>query len=155
MTEKRVQFNQIVKNQLPEYVQNDFPLLGDFLSTYYLGQEYKGGPLDLIQNIDAYIKLSECGEVTKSTILNEVDSNSNDTYLNSYQRTIAVENTDGFPNNWGLIKIDDEIITYASKTDISFVDCVRGFSGITSFTNPSNPFPLHEKSINIINKEIK
>ena len=95
MTEKRVQFNQIVKNQLPEYVQNEFPLLGDFLSQYYLGQEYKGGPLDLIQNIDQYIKLSECGDIIKSTILNEVDDNADDTWLNQYKTTIAVENTEG------------------------------------------------------------
>ncbi len=139
MTEKRVQFNQIVKNQLPEYVQNEFPLLGEFLSQYYLGQEYQGGPLDLIQNIDEYIKLSECGDIVKSTILNETDDNQEDTWLNEYQTTIAVENTEGFPDNWGLIKIDDEIITYASKTSISFVDCIRGFSGITSFRNDSNP----------------
>ena len=50
MAEKRVQFNQIVKSQLPEYVQDDFPLVGEFLSQYYQGQEYKGGPLDLIEN---------------------------------------------------------------------------------------------------------
>ena len=61
MTEKRVQFQNIVKSQLPLYVQNEFPLVGDFLSQYYKGQEYKGGPLDLIENIDQYIKLSECG----------------------------------------------------------------------------------------------
>ena len=52
MSEKKVQFNQIVKSQLPEYVQSDFTLVGDFLSQYYKGQEYKGGPLDLINNID-------------------------------------------------------------------------------------------------------
>ena len=52
MSEKRVQLNQIVKNQLPSYVQEDFPLVGEFLSQYYQGQEYKGGPVDLIQNID-------------------------------------------------------------------------------------------------------
>ena len=46
MPEKRVQLNQIVKNQLPSYVQEDFPLVGEFLSQYYQGQEYKGGPVD-------------------------------------------------------------------------------------------------------------
>ena len=40
MPEKRVQLNQIVKNQLPSYVQEDFPLVGEFLSQYYQGQEY-------------------------------------------------------------------------------------------------------------------
>ena len=67
MSEKRVKLNQIVKNQLPSYVQEDFPLVGNFLSQYYQGQEYQGGPIDLINNIDSYIKLSECGNVIKNT----------------------------------------------------------------------------------------
>ena len=65
MTEKRVQFNKIVKNQLPSYVQEEFPLIGEFLTQYYLGQEYQGAPIDLIQNIDSYIKLNSCGSLTK------------------------------------------------------------------------------------------
>ena len=67
MSEKRVKLNQIVKNQLPSYVQEDFPLVGEFLSQYYQGQEYQGGPVDLIQNIDSYVKLSECGNLIQST----------------------------------------------------------------------------------------
>ena len=134
MTEKRVQFNKIVKNQLPSYVQEEFPLIGEFLSQYYLGQEFQGAPLDLIQNIDSYIKLDSCGKIIKSTTLTED--------VDSFDTTISVENTEGFPSNYGLIKIDDEIITYTSKTNVSFVGCVRGFSGITSFTNPNNPEDL-------------
>ena len=134
MTVKKVQLNKIVKNQLPSYVQSEFPLVGEFLSAYYRGQEYQGGPIDLINNIDSYIKLSECGNVIKSTVLSG-RTEEDDT-------TIVVVNTNGFPDNNGLIKIDDEIINYGSKTDISFVDCVRGFSGITSFTNPDKPEDL-------------
>ena len=131
MSEKRVKLNQIVKNQLPSYVQEDFPLVGSFLSQYYQGQEYQGGPIDLIQNIDSYIKLSECGSLVKST--------NTTAYAGVTTSTIFVSNTTGFPDNYGLIKINDEVITYESKTDISFVNCKRGFSGITSFRNPSDP----------------
>jgi len=131
MSEKRVKLNQIVKNQLPSYVQEDFPLVGEFLSQYYQGQEYQGGPVDLIQNIDSYVKLSECGNLVKST--------NTTAYAGITTSTIFVSNTTGFPDNYGLIKINDEIITYESKTDISFVNCKRGFSGITSFRNPSDP----------------
>ena len=134
MSEKRVKLNQIVKNQLPSYVQEDFPLVGSFLSQYYQGQEYQGGPIDLIQNIDSYIKLSECGSLIKSTNTTAAAGISTS--------TIFVSNTTGFPDNYGLIKINDEIITYESKTDISFVNCKRGFSGITSFRNPSDPEDL-------------
>ena len=131
MSEKRVQLNQIVKNQLPAYVQENFPLVGEFLSQYYKGQEYQGGPTDLIQNIDSYIKLSENADLVKST--------STSKYTDVGDDTVFVLNTNGFPENNGLIKINDEILTYKSKTEISFVDCTRGFSGITSFTDSSNP----------------
>ena len=102
MTEKRVQFNKIVKNQLPSYVQEEFPLIGEFLTQYYLGQEYQGAPIDLIQNIDSYIKLNSCGSLTKSTSLTED--------VDFFATTISVENTEGFPSNYGLVKINDEII---------------------------------------------
>ena len=36
-----------------------------------------------------------------------------------------MSNTQGFPDNFGLIKINDEVITYESKTDISFVNCTE------------------------------
>ena len=131
MSEKRVKLNQIVKNQLPSYVRDDFPLVGEFLSQYYVGQEYQGGPVDLIQNIDSYIKVSENGNTTKST--------STTKYAGITTSTIFVSNTNGFPDNYGLIKINDEVITYETKTNISFVNCTRGFSGITSYRNQSEP----------------
>ena len=96
MTLKKVQINKIVKNQLPNYVRDEFPLVGEFLSAYYKGQEYQGGPIDLINNIDQYIKLSENGNITKTTSLTErVEEDDTD---------ISVENTVGFPENNGLIK---------------------------------------------------
>ena len=55
MTTKRVQFNNIVQNQLPGYVKSDYPLVAEFLKSYYQGQEYEGGPIDLINNIDQYV----------------------------------------------------------------------------------------------------
>ena len=134
MTLKKVQINKIVKNQLPEYVREDFPLVGEFLSAYYRGQEYQGGPIDLINNIDSYIKLSENGNIITSTELTE--------RIEEFDTEISVENTVGFPDNNGLIKIGDEIITYESKTDVKFLNCTRGFSGVTSFENPAEPEDL-------------
>ena len=147
MSEKRVQLNQIVKSQLPAYVRESFPLIGEFLSKYYIAQEHQGAPIDLISNIDDYIKLSECGNVIKSTTLTK--------RITSANSTITVSNTQGFPERYGLIKIDDEIITYETKTNIAFQNCKRGFSGISSFENNSDSENLvftsslgqnHEKS---------
>ena len=55
MTEKRIQFSNIVFNQLPAYVREEFPLVAEFLSEYYRAQEFQGAPIDLIQNKDVSI----------------------------------------------------------------------------------------------------
>ena len=134
MAEKRVQFSTIVKNQFPGYVGEEYPLSQEFFSQYYKSVEYQGGPLDILQNIDQYVKLdSNANAVESTTLTRDVDF---------FATEIFVFNTSGFPNSYGLIKIDNEIITYTGKTDISFTGCIRGFSGITSYFNSTNPEQL-------------
>jgi len=41
---------------------------------------------------------------------------------------ILVENTAGFPTS-GSVKVEDEIIDYEGKTDVKFLNCVRGQRG--------------------------
>ena len=57
MTENRVSFKNIVVNQLPDYVKQEFPLISEFLSQYYISQELKSAPYDLIKNINQYVKI--------------------------------------------------------------------------------------------------
>ena len=52
------------------------------------------------------------------------------TNTESYSSTIFVDSTKGYPNKYGLLKIDDEIITYTGIGTTSFTGCVRGFSGV-------------------------
>ena len=66
MAEKRIQFSNIVQNQLPAYVRNEYPLISDFLKEYYVAQEFESGPIDLIQNIDQYIKIDETTNLTET-----------------------------------------------------------------------------------------
>ena len=47
--------------------------------------------------------------------------------------TITVSSTKGYPDDYGLLKIGNEIITYTGKTDTTFTGCIRGFSGVTGF----------------------
>ena len=122
MTEKRVQLSTIVKSQVPDYVRTDFPLITEFLKEYYKGQEYQGGPIDLISNIDRYLKID--------SFTNQIYSTTLSTSINLTSDVIEVPDTSGFPDSYGLIKIDDEIITYKEKTKRSFTGCIRGFSGI-------------------------
>jgi hypothetical protein len=133
MTEKRVQFKDIVKNQLPQYVKEEFPLVGEFLSQYYLAQEFQGAPVDLIQNIDKYIRVDSITDLTDFTFLGS-DISSIDTEI-TVDLLISEKGTDGFPEKYGLISIDDELILYESKTLNGFSNCYRGFSGVVSYSN--------------------
>ena len=128
MTRKRVKFSTILNSQIPSYVRDEFPLVSDFLKQYYLSQEFQGSPADLIQNIDQYIKLNTIYDSTESVELATDITFSDETILVS-----ELTGTIGFSESYGLIKIDDEIILYTSKTNNSFIGCVRGFSGISSY----------------------
>jgi len=136
MSNNRVQLNSVVSSQLPQYVQEDYPLVSSFLKQYYLGQEYQSGPVDLIQNIDEYIKLDTTTNLVESvTLAADIDF---------YTKTINVDpvesptGTIGFPDSYGLLKIDNEIITYREKTEYSFTGCRRGFVGISSYKSGIN-----------------
>ena len=93
MAQHRVQLNQIVKDQLPTYVKDESPLVGDFLSAYYQGQEYQGGPIDIINNLDTYIQLNKSGSLVGfTTLMNPVGL---------FDSEISVKSTAGFPDRYG------------------------------------------------------
>ena len=126
--DKKVQVNTIIENQLPQFLVADFPNATEFFKQYYLSQEFQGANIDLVDNLDNYLKVDNLvPEVVIGTtnITDDIDAS---------HTTITVESTKGFPDEYGLLKIDDEIITYTSKTDINFFGCVRGFSGISNLS---------------------
>ena len=58
MIETRRQINSIVSEQLPEFVQSESPLLGEFFEVqYYLSQEYIGKPINILENVDQYSRV--------------------------------------------------------------------------------------------------
>ena len=134
--DSRVKIQQVVDNQLPEFIKDENPLVVDFLRSYYTSQEFAGGPVDIAENIDSYLKLDSltpdiiAGMSTVTAGISTTDTE------------IFVTNTKGFPQEYGLIKLDNEIITYTGLTTNSFTGCVRGFSGITSYHAPNNPEEL-------------
>ena len=143
MVDTRIKISSIVENQLPLFVREEFPLVNEFLSQYYESLETKGGVLDILQNIDKYIKLEQ--------LTNLVDSTTITSGLNQLDKTINVISTQGFPESYGLLKIGSEIITYKSKTNTTFNDCVRGFSGVTSYQDPLKTDHLVFSTSNIEN----
>ena len=54
---QRVEINQVIENQLPEFVQTENPLFVDFMKQYYTSQEYQGGSINIAENLDRYTKL--------------------------------------------------------------------------------------------------
>ena len=140
MSNKRIQFSNIVRNQLPSYVKEEFPLVSEFLSQYYLSQEFQGAPIDLIQNIDRYIKVDQITSQAESAILlGDISSFDNTIFVGI---STTPTGTNGFPEKYGLLKINDEVITYTGKTFNSFTGCMRGFSGISSYTSQNQPDQL-------------
>ena len=129
---EKVNIQTILDGHLPEFIHEDNPKFVEFLKQYYISQEHQGGPVDIADNLNEYQSLDHLtAEALSSTsILSEDISNVSD--------TIIVSNTVGFPQKHGIIKIDDEIITYTDKTENSFTGCIRGFSGITNYHHDLN-----------------
>jgi len=141
--EKRVKVQQIVESQLPEFILSESPKSVDFLKQYYISQEYQGGPLDISENLDQYLKVDNL----TSDIIVGFTSLTNGINLTS--DTIQVISTKGFPSEYGLLKIDNEIITYTGLTNNTFTGCIRGFSGITSYRSENNSQELKFSSSKI------
>jgi len=124
---KRVRIQNIIESQIPEFLNTESPLFKEFLDRYYVSQEHPTGITDLGVNIDSLKNISTYDNETffsafYPSILTEK--------VLAFDDVINVSHTVGFPSKYGLIKIDDEIIFYTTKTQTSFIGCFRGFSGI-------------------------
>ena len=130
--EPRIKVQQIIDSQLPEFILDESPKAADFLKQYYISQEYQGGPVDIAENLDQYLKVDN---LTPEVVVGLTSLTS---AINSSSTTIQVLSTKGFPQKYGLFKIDDEIITYTGITTNTFTGCIRGFSGITNYHKQLN-----------------
>lgn len=127
MSEVNVKIQSLIESQIPEFINSESPLFREFLEQYYISQEYETGSVDLIANLNEYKKIDHFRNETFYSQDNPCTLTSDIFYFSD---TIEVNSTKGFPKKYGLIKIDDEIITYTDLTDTSFIGCIRGFSGI-------------------------
>ena len=137
--EKRVQINKIIDSQLPEFLVSDFPKATEFFKQYYISEEFQGGNVDLADNLDQYLKLDN---LVPEVIVGQTTLTDN---VSASAGIVTVTSTKGFPSEYGLLKIDDEIITYTGITTNTFTGCIRGFSGVTGY-NYLSSFDIDENS---------
>ena len=124
---KRVRIQNIIESQIPEFLNSESPLFKEFLDRYYISQEHPTGIADLGVNINS---LKNISTYDNETVFSALHPSVLTKKVLSFDDVINVTHTIGFPSKYGLIKIDDEIIFYTSKTQNSFIGCFRGFSGI-------------------------
>lgn len=115
----------LIETQLPEFINTEYELFGNFLTRYYESLEIQGGPLDIANNLDVYTNIDyyESNLLKQSTTLNGNHSAS--------ETTLVVDDATSFPEENGYIKIGNEICFYKTRTANSFVDVRRGVSGNT------------------------
>ena len=141
--ESRVKVQDIIENQIPSFILDESPNASTFLEQYYISQEYQGGPSDIAENLDQYLKVDN---LTPEVV---VDSTLVTSGISSTDTTIYVSSTKGFPNKYGLLKINDEIITYSGISTNTFTGCIRGFSGIISYHQDLNQEELVFSTSNV------
>ena len=56
---KRVKISSVIESQLPAFVREDFPRVAEFLQEYYRSLDSQSGTLDILHNIDKYVKVEE------------------------------------------------------------------------------------------------
>ena len=139
---QKIRTQDIVEYQLPAWVREDFPLVTSFFKTYYTSQEAVGAPTDLIKNLTNYVSPQIIADGRESTELKKTIDSFDTTIVSNFNLANDIQGTLGFPDKWGLIQIEDEIILYESKTRNEFLNCVRGFSGTTSYKTPNEPDEL-------------
>ena len=147
MSDKKVKISNILGSQIPEFIQADNPLFKEFLTQYYASEEREYGTTYLADNIASLKKISTVADV--SLVEKQTVPAPNSTTPESpvvlasltyaFDDVINVNQTTGFPDTYGLLKIDNEIITYTGKTATSFTGCIRGFSGISAIETAGSP----------------
>ena len=123
---KTKRISTLIESQLPQFISTEYELFSKFVQKYYEAQEVQGGTLDVINNLQKYADIDYYEKnILKQNDVLVVDISASDT-------TIVVEDAQSFPEKNGYIRIEDEIIFYATRTDTEFQECSRGVSGNTS-----------------------
>lgn len=134
MIERKVKILDVLSSQIPNFIEEENPLFKEFLRQYFISEQHQFGSTSLSEDLPKYKNISTYSNVNLSLFPIFLTEN-----VSIFDDTINVNTTAGFPNNYGLIKIGNEIITYTEKTANTFNGCIRGFSGIDQIESEYNP----------------
>lgn len=126
MAVKTKRISTLIESQLPEFISSEYELFSKFVQKYYEAQEVQGGPLDILSNIQKYTDI----DYYEQNLLKQ-----NDILAASISATdtdIVLQDASSFPEKNGYVKIGDEIIFYATRTNTTLQECSRGVSGNTT-----------------------
>jgi len=123
-----VNISNLIDSQLPQFITEDYPAFSKLISAYYRSLERQGEVYDLTKNFLGYkdIDNEEYARLVSTCVLRQ------NIIEDSANIDITVDSTQGFPEKYGLIKIDNEIFLYESKTNTQFKNCLRGATGTST-----------------------
>ena len=117
-----------IDGQVSKYFASEYPTFVSFLKEYYAFLETNSNPLDILGNIEKLINIDSYTSVTPYAILSaSIDVNDTE---------IEVDEDVNFPPNDGLLKIEDEVILYKTRSVKTvngqkrtvFSGCTRGYT---------------------------
>ena len=123
---KTKRISTLIESQLPAFITDEYELFSKFVQKYYEAQEVQGGTLDVINNIQKYADI----DFYEQNLLKQNDILS--TSVSDSDTTLVLQDATSFPKKNGYVRIDDEIIFYATRTNTELRECSRGVSGNTS-----------------------
>ena len=123
---KTKRISTLIESQLPEFISTEYELFAKFVQKYYESQEVQGGPLDVLSNLQKYADI----DYYEKNLLKQNDSLAST--ISATDTTITLTDASSFPRKNGYVRIGNEIIFYASRTNTELLECSRGVSGNTT-----------------------
>ena len=120
-----IKVSSLIEKQLPEFISTHYAAFSTFLEKYYESLEITGQPLDILSNISSYYDIN----FYSKNILEEGTTLASS--LNSTADEIILTDGSSFPEEYGYVKINNEICFYTNKTGNTLTGVFRGVSGTT------------------------
>ena len=150
MNFNKLNISDLIDQQLPDFVVNEFPLFVKFFEEYYKSLEISGGVLNITNNLLEYKNIDNLRKfnLVKTYILTEsVDTD---------DTIIKLDKIDGLPLENGIISIGNEVIFYekVDSTTTSLLECKRGYTATTKLSETATTVEKTESSSHNVNSVV-